>query len=61
MKFSAEILEELKSISPLLAEIGKENIFSVPEGYFETLSLETLKKINNSESLPGKLSVPEKT
>lgn len=59
MKFSAEILEELKSISPLLAEIGKENIFSVPEGYFEVLSIETLKKINNSEPQPAKLSVPQ--
>lgn len=59
MKFSAEILEELKSVSPLLAEIGNENIFSVPEGYFGVLSIETLKKINNSESQPVKLSVPE--
>ena len=59
MKSSAEILEELKSISPLLAEIGNENIFSVPEGYFEVLSIETLKKINNSGSEPVKLSVPE--
>lgn len=59
MKFSAEILEELKSISPLLAEIGKENIFSVPEGYFEALLIETLKKINNSEHQPVTLSVPQ--
>lgn len=59
MTFSEEILEELKSISPVLAEIGNENIFSVPEGYFEVLSIELLKKLNNPDSQPVKLSVPE--
>lgn len=34
MKSSTEILNELKAISPVLAEIEKVNVFSVPEGYF---------------------------
>ncbi|MEO8822859.1 MAG: hypothetical protein ABI366_04730 [Ginsengibacter sp.] len=34
MKNSTEILNELKAISPVLAEIEKVNVFSVPEGYF---------------------------
>ncbi|HUS03335.1 MAG TPA: hypothetical protein VMY77_16460 [Chitinophagaceae bacterium] len=60
MKFSAEILEELNSISPLLAGIEKKNVFSVPDGYFDMLLIETFKKINNnSESRVDNLTVPE--
>lgn len=38
MKFDNDILNELQTLSPLLAGVQRENIFSVPEGYFETLS-----------------------
>ncbi len=38
MKFDNHILNELQTLSPLLAGIQKENVFSVPVGYFETLS-----------------------
>ncbi|UEG50471.1 hypothetical protein LK994_03145 [Ferruginibacter lapsinanis] len=38
MERSTDILNELKDISPLLAEIGRENIFSVPQGYFDNIS-----------------------
>lgn len=34
MEKSTEILNELRSISPILAEMEKVNVFSVPEGYF---------------------------
>jgi hypothetical protein len=34
MNKSVEILNELKSISPLLAEMEKINVFQVPQGYF---------------------------
>lgn len=44
MNFSAEILNELKEISPLLATIEKHNVFSVPDDYFNTLSLEVIKR-----------------
>lgn len=37
MKTSLEILNELKSISPLLAGIAKTNVFTVPEGYFNSI------------------------
>jgi hypothetical protein len=35
MEKSEEILNELKAISPVLAEIDKTNVFRVPEGYFD--------------------------
>lgn len=34
MEKSTEILNELRSISPSLAEMEKVNVFTVPEGYF---------------------------
>ena len=37
MKFDNGILNELKQLSPLLAELPKRNVFAVPDGYFETL------------------------
>lgn len=33
------VAEELKELSPLLAGISKSNVFEVPDGYFETLSV----------------------
>ncbi len=38
MKFDNNILNELQQLSPLLAELPKRNVFTVPNGYFETLS-----------------------
>ncbi|MDQ2718977.1 MAG: hypothetical protein M3Z26_04345 [Bacteroidota bacterium] len=38
MNNSTDILNELKSISPLIAGIEKINVFSVPEGYFDKLA-----------------------
>jgi hypothetical protein len=60
MKFSTEILEELNKVSPLLAGIEKKNVFSVPEGYFDVLSIDILKKIQiDSGTKTHKLTVPE--
>ena len=56
MEFSAEISEELKGISPLLAGIEKRNVFSVPEGYFNTLTIDLFRKININSA--NELSVP---
>ncbi|MEO8765766.1 MAG: hypothetical protein ABI416_15810 [Ginsengibacter sp.] len=39
MKPSVEILNELKAISQLLAELDKINVFRVPGGYFDELHL----------------------
>lgn len=58
MQFSTEIYNELNEISPLLAGIEKKHILSVPEGYFDTLSINILKQIN-SNSADFKLTVPE--
>lgn len=38
MKNEQTILEELNGISPLLAQIPRVNVFSVPENYFDSLS-----------------------
>ena len=32
------ILNELQTLSPLVAGVSNKNVFSVPEGYFEALS-----------------------
>src|SRR5437868_4577494 len=53
--------DELKSIAPTLAKLRKDlhtvdagNPFSAPEGYFDSLNSDVMKKI---ESLPGVESV----
>jgi hypothetical protein len=50
MNFSTEILQELKQISPLLADMGKPNPFSVPEGYFDVLTVDILKNVNTTHT-----------
>ncbi|HEY5368133.1 MAG TPA: hypothetical protein VIJ75_04010 [Hanamia sp.] len=37
MESKSEILNKLKTISPLLASIDKKNVFKTPDGYFEIL------------------------
>ena len=56
---SMEILKELESISPLLAGMDRKNIFSCPEGYFDGLTVDTLKKIEVSSSSFKAVSAPE--
>lgn len=60
MKKSTEILNELKSISPALAEIGKVNVFTVPEGYFidldEKIAAAVFLQVDKKENFP---KVPE--
>ena len=58
MKFSAEILEELNKVSPLLAGLEKKNVFSVPEGYFDMLTISILKNINTEAQIET-FTVPE--
>ena len=57
------ILNELKQLSPVVSEIGRENVFSVPDGYFEMLSNEILLQIqfpySSSTDTNFKQSVPE--
>jgi len=54
MKHSAEIYNELKEISSLLAEMEKTNVFLVPEDYFSTVDKQILQRIKVFEG--GKIS-----
>jgi hypothetical protein len=45
------ILDELLSISPIVATIPVVNVFSVPENYFNTLSFNILAKLPATESV----------
>jgi hypothetical protein len=48
VKHSEYILNELKEISPLLAEIEKINVYTVPENYFTGLYKQILEKAKNA-------------
>src|SRR5687767_9340881 len=50
MKHSADIYNELKEVSPFLAEVEKTNVFSVPGDYFLTLDKQILQRIKASGS-----------
>ncbi len=45
MENRIEILNELKELSPIMAEMEKLNVFTVPEGYFEHLSVDIMTGI----------------
>lgn len=45
MKKSIEILNELKTISPFLAQMESPNVFEVPEGYFNNLHNRVLTNV----------------
>ncbi len=36
---NTEVYSELHEIAPLLSKVNKENVFSVPDGYFETIKV----------------------
>ena len=65
MKHQAHIYNELKEITPFLAEVVKTNVFYVPENYFSSLDTEILKKINPDQfeilpaSKPPSFTVPD--
>jgi hypothetical protein len=46
MKHNKEIFEELNSISPKLAEMEKQNLFTVPEGYFNEFEAKLLSEVH---------------
>ena len=54
METKNDILNELNELSPLLAEMEKLNVYTVPEGYFEGLS--TLIQMGIQESGEGVLN-----
>jgi hypothetical protein len=60
MNNRTNILNELNNISPLVAGIGSKNVFSVPEGYFDSISPTVLLSVKEEAPvLPGAAPVPE--
>lgn len=51
MKHSVNILNELQEISPQVAEIGCNNPYAVPDGYFSGLADEVLNSIRLGEEV----------
>ena len=60
MRHDPHISGELKELSALVASISKSNIYTVPDGYFDTLPGNITTQISNqlSAAIPGQ-SVPE--
>lgn len=65
MNEEKDILKEIESISPLLAQLQGKNVFTIPDGYFETVSDNVLdavftEKLRAGERNKGRgFSVPE--
>src|SRR3954470_18269641 len=49
MDHSRDILNELNTLSPLLATVPRVNVFTVPNGYFDYLSTSILLSINEPQ------------
>jgi hypothetical protein len=60
MEKDNEILNELQGLSPLIAAISKVNVFSVPDGYFDSISNTVLITLNEDSSSGNisNLSIP---
>lgn len=61
MKSGVEILNELNALSPRIAGILKVNVFSVPVGYFEKLTVQILNTAKQEEQgliNPGIITMP---
>ncbi len=60
MEKTTDILNELKSISPLIAGMNKVNIYTVPEGYFSSVSTTIMASILEGGKLFTRLE-PQQT
>lgn len=60
MRHDPHISSELKELSALVATISKSNVYTVPDGYFESLSGNIAAQISNqfSTAIPGQ-TVPD--
>jgi hypothetical protein len=54
-----EILNELQGISPLIANIDKANVFSIPDGYFDSISNTVMLSIGEEFSVDKISDIPE--
>ena len=52
METKSDILIELASLSPLIAAIDKVNVFTVPQGYFDSVSLTVLACLPYEQGVP---------
>ncbi|MEO6230012.1 MAG: hypothetical protein ABJB11_02060 [Ferruginibacter sp.] len=65
METTKDIQDELMTLSPLLAGLDKVNVFSVPEGYFDSISNTVIACLDEAEGNgvfqkpAANLSVPE--
>ena len=50
MEQNADISKELRELSDLVSDLGKKNVYRVPEGYFETLPEQILEKVYKNAS-----------
>jgi hypothetical protein len=50
METNNDLLNELKLLSPLIAAMDKVNVFTVPTGYFDSLSYTVLACINKAQN-----------
>lgn len=50
MENNIDILNELREISPVVANMGNKNVYQIPSGYFETLSDLIMNRINKVEN-----------
>jgi len=49
METKNDLLNELESLSPLIAAMDKVNVFTVPPGYFDSLSYTVLACVNEEQ------------
>jgi hypothetical protein len=63
VKNENEILNELRQISPLVADLSRENLLKVPENYFEQLADQVMLRITSlqtDETIPSSLNTIDK-
>ena len=52
METKSDILKELASLSPLIAAMDKVNVYTVPQGYFESVSFTVLACLPDQQDFP---------
>ena len=52
METKSDILKELASLSPLIAAMDKVNVYTVPQGYFDCVSLTVLACLPDQQDFP---------
>lgn len=61
MESTNDILNELRELSPVLAAMEKVNVFTVPEGYFESLSGDIVAGIGYEKGITATISSDVRT